>query len=81
MKIEYEFSPAQVEKLKVWQEEQDQIWVESKQLVDPNNPTLPYYGAIGGSLEYIFQPTGIGMIVTVRHATGNELDLTDYDMW
>lgn len=79
MKIEYEFSPDQVAKLKVWQAEQDQIWIDQTQMVHPDGEAN--YGAIGGSLEYIFQPTGIGMIVTVKHATGNELDLTDYDMW
>jgi len=41
----------------------------------------PYYGAIGGSMTWSFTPTGIGVVVKVKHASGAELDLTDYDEW
>ncbi len=81
MKIEYEFSPAQVEKLRAWEAEMDKLWVESRQLTHPHDPTQAYYGAIGGELTFSFTPTGIGMIVKAIHTTGAELDLTDYDMW
>lgn len=40
-----------------------------------------YAGAIGGTTEYIFIPTGIGDICKVRCVCGAELDLTDYDNW
>lgn len=46
--------------------------------------TLPeaYTGAIGGRIEYIITPTGLGLIIKVRDAvTKNELDLTDYSDW
>lgn len=81
MKIQYELSASQVQKLADWEAEQDKIWVKEKKLVDSIDPAEPYYGAIGGALTYSFTPTGIGMIVKVTHATGNELDLTDYDEW
>lgn len=51
----------------------------------PPNPVfgnVPYYGAVGGGLEYIFTPTSIGVIVKVKEAyTGLELDLTDWDLF
>lgn len=31
--------------------------------------------------EYIFFPTGMGTTIKVRRVDGEELDLTDYDMW
>ena len=40
-----------------------------------------YVGAIGGAYTFCFTPTGIGEIVTVKAADGEELDLTDYDTW
>lgn len=38
-------------------------------------------GVSGGTFSYIFIPTSIGTIVLVRHNSGAELDLTDYDAW
>ncbi len=81
MKIEFELSTSQVKKLTEWEKKQDKEWVKSKKLVNPLNSNEPYYGAIDGSLTYEFTQTGIGTIVKVRHATGNVIDLTDYDMW
>ena len=81
LQLQYEFNHSQLEKLKAWEAEQDKIWVNEKQIVDPHDSAQPYYGAIGGALTYCFTPTGIGMIVSVKHATGNELDLTNYDEW
>jgi len=40
-----------------------------------------YIGAIGGNLTYMFKPTGLGVITTVRCACGGELDLTDWESW
>jgi len=40
-----------------------------------------YVGAIGGNLTYMFKPTGLGVITTVRCACGGELDLTDWESW
>ena len=40
-----------------------------------------YVGAIGGAYSFCFTPTGVGEIVTVQAADGDELDLTDYNTW
>jgi hypothetical protein len=40
-----------------------------------------YVGAIGGDYSFEFAPTGLGDIVKVKHVTGKELDLTEYDKW
>lgn len=38
-------------------------------------------GAIGGDLTFHFTPTSLGMVFTVTHSSGAELDLTDYESW
>jgi hypothetical protein len=40
-----------------------------------------YVGAIGGAYTFCFTSTGIGQMVTVKAADGDELDLTDYNLW
>lgn len=41
-----------------------------------------YTGAIGGRIEYIITPTGLGLIIKVRDAvTKSQLDLTDHSDW
>lgn len=48
---------------------------------DENGVEHPYTGAIGGGLTYQFSPTGLGMVVKVIWYTGEELNVTDYDIW
>lgn len=31
--------------------------------------------------EFIFYPTGLGVVKKVRRVDGQEIDLTDYDEW
>lgn len=38
-------------------------------------------GAIGGQFTFCFSPTTIGTQVIVKHASGVQIDLTDYDKW
>lgn len=38
-------------------------------------------GAIGGRLTFSFTPTGLGPIITVKCACGEEKDVSNYDMW
>lgn len=38
-------------------------------------------GAIGGRLTYSFTGTSLGQIVVVKCGCGEEIDLTDYNMW
>lgn len=39
------------------------------------------YGTTGGGYQFIFIPTSIDTIVTVRRDDGHELDLTEDDLW
>jgi hypothetical protein len=80
----------QEQKLKIWLQEQEKILLQ-KQKHSMNetewkdltsNGEYPYYGAIGGGIQYIFNPTSIGVAVSVKYLpTGEEIDLTDYDEW
>jgi len=38
-------------------------------------------GAIGGRLTFTFTPTGLGVIIKVKCACGEELDLSNYEEW
>jgi len=40
-----------------------------------------YFGAAGGGYSFIFTPTGLGEIVTVKRDDGEELDLTEWEHW
>lgn len=41
-----------------------------------------YGGAIGGRFTYSITPTSIGIIYKVKdNATGEEIDLTEYEDW
>lgn len=46
--------------------------------------SMPYHGAIGGALSYVFTPTSIGIIIRVKYDGTHlheEKDLTDYEMF
>lgn len=68
-------SLAQAKKIEKWRDKQDAKVAKKQGLKDP------YYGAIGGSLTYCFNPTSIGLGLTVQHSNGEKLDVTDYDSW
>jgi len=38
-------------------------------------------GAIGGKLQFVFTPTGLGVILNVKCVCGEKLDLTEYEKW
>jgi len=42
---------------------------------------IKYQGAIGGKTTFTFTPNSIGMSEKVVCACGEELDITDYDLW
>lgn len=48
---------------------------------DDQGRKIPYSGAIGGGLTFEFSPTSMGTVVKVKHYSGPELDLTDYESW
>lgn len=90
--MKFELNDAQLEKLDSWKREQNKKAVEKQKAEPPDiderllqemwNTGFPYTGAIGGDLEFIFTPTSIGVIAVVKHVmTGEELDLTDYNLW
>lgn len=33
------------------------------------------------SYEYIFKPTGLGVVKIIERSDGQKLDITDYDKW
>jgi len=59
-------------KILTWKKEQDDKWPHKEF-------DKPYFGAIGGSLTYMFTPTELGVITEIKHANGEVLDLTDYN--
>lgn len=40
-----------------------------------------YVGAIGGAYTFCFTPTGVGIVISVKAADGDVLNLTDFDTW
>lgn len=38
-------------------------------------------GSIGGRLTYEFTPTSLGLVVKVKCACGQEIDLSEYENW
>jgi hypothetical protein len=42
---------------------------------------LEKLGAIGGEFTYCMTPTSIGVAYVVRHSSGEQFDLTNYDLW
>jgi len=86
----FSLTPKQQQKLNVWLEEQEKILLQKQKLSMSESDwkdltsdgEYPYYGAIGGGIQYIFNPTSIGVAVSVKYLpTGEEIDLTDYDEW
>lgn len=90
--ITFEVSEEQALKIKGWHEAQDKIVLEQQRkeradaLPNPNHDFRdwvnetghPYYGAIGGEVSYIFTPTSIGVILSVKHS-GTKAELSFYD--
>lgn len=85
----FHVQPEQLEKLSIWNAEQDQLVLAQQKKSFENklsdtmrvyhNDGQPYYGSIGGSLTYSFTPNSLGLVLKVVHGyTNNELDLTDY---
>lgn len=68
----------QKEKLGVWADEQHRKDAEKAAA----SGRLSVYGASGGAFSYTFTPTNLGLIVKVKNnLSGDELDLTEWDMW
>lgn len=75
-------SESQLAKLHKWEEEQDAKVVASQKGTRFERYGLPYYGASGGGFSYHITPTGLGLVIKVsNNLTGDEIDLTEYNMW
>ena len=90
--MRFELTVDQLAKLVAWESEQDRIACEQQKatvgavldplIADSLERGIPYYGAIGGSLTYMFTPTSLGVVTKVMHGyTSNVLDLSDYENW
>jgi len=92
--VRFELTDDQVDKYMRWTVEQHKkamcIQKEKVHSTDPLYDVyvenwklgIPYSGTIGGLEEFIFSPTSLGLMITVRNIyTGDELELTDFNMW
>lgn len=65
--MKFELSQLEIEKLNSWKQ---------------SLPELPadVFGE-DFQFEYTFTPTGVGTTIKVRRFDGEEIDLTDYNLW
>jgi hypothetical protein len=66
---------AQVEKIELFRMAENLKWAKK------HKTSQPYFGAIGGSMAYIFIPNSIGLDCQVKHASGKTLDVSEYHLW
>lgn len=91
--MQFIVTESQQEKIKIWAAEQDAIYL-AKQREEVASGKVrgfaarliaagePYYGAIGGELEYCFCPTSLGDVLVVKHnGTNAEINVTDFESW
>lgn len=88
--MKFHLSINQQKKLTEWLKVLDEktIQIQKEQMIPEEweeltcNGKYPYYGTSSGGVEYKFIPTGLGIILKVKHLfTGEEIDLTEYDYW
>lgn len=65
----FELNKEDVEEYKKWKKQHDKTCQSL------------YVGAIGGRLNFSFTPTGLGDIIRIKCACGEELDLTHSERW
>lgn len=81
--MKFALNEKQVAKYRAWRQEKDAAVLAAQKIEGKRGIPLidgdeaPYYGAIGGAYTFKFTPTSIGDIVVVKHADGEELDLSD----
>lgn len=74
----FSLTEEQKEKLGQWASEQ----YKKDAAKAAQNGRLSAYGASGGEFSYTFTPTNLGLIIKVKNnLSGDELDLTEWDMW
>ena len=70
--MEFQIDEKETKKLNDWLKEHNKKCV----FKDPANQ-----GAIGGRLTYSFTPTGLGCVIKITCACGENVDVTDYNAW
>jgi len=94
IKFSFHVYANQHEKIQAWIEEQNvkAIEIQKKKVKKTDSfygiyqmcwkMGYPYCGTIGGELTYEFTPNSIGESLVVKNEmTGEQLDVTDYDLW
>lgn len=71
----FSLSKEQREAISKWMKEHDQA-----KHIAPGEKHR-YSGAIGGAYTWEFTPTSLGVVVTVRCACEESIDVSDYDEW
>ena len=90
--VNFSLSDSQIEKINNWVAQQNTIAVQrQKEIIGDNPPphilecwdnNIPYSGASGGTLTYNFTPTSLGVVITVKSNTTQQiLDVTDIENW
>ena len=89
--MRFDLIPTEYEKFKAWEKEiyAKGVAHQKATVVDPHDTYkfcwengFPYCGAVGGQFTFYFTPTSIGTIIGVKDAiTGEQIDLTDYEMF
>lgn len=78
----YTLDADQQKKFAAWQAEQDALLLAKPQTDEQKRYGPGYVGAIGGRHTWCYTPTGLGEILVIKdNATGNEINLTDFDSW
>ncbi len=76
--MQFYLDTTQQAKLELWRQNH---FHECKYYRNENGFEEIYVGAIGGHETFCFTPTGIGLVIKVQCACGEEVDLTDYEYW
>lgn len=71
MRFEFKLSTIEIKKFKKFEREMNKKYTEKER----------YCGAVGGFYSFVFTPTGIGIVVSVKTALGDEKDITDYSQF
>ena len=57
-------------------------WLKQHDCKLPKNPNGSFrVGAIDGRFTYSFTPTSLGVVIKVKCACGQEIDVTPYEDW
>lgn len=84
----FKLSESELQKVAGFIKEQDAKVIELQKSSDNEmiklyaEQNIAYYGASGGAYSYIFTPTSLGLVSTIKNnLTNEELTLTDFGDW